>query len=817
MTASPAPLAIGFLNPALLWFAGLAALPILIWLFNRRRYKPMKWAAMEFVLKAVRSNRSRLKVENLLLLALRVAAVLLIVAALARPVAQPLGPLADLRDRRQHVVLVVDVSYSMGYKQGARSAFERAQKAAHDLAEATLKRGDKLAILLMSDAPRFLHQDPVFVDDATKARVLRDIMEIELSAQPTDAAKTLAALATYLPRFERAGAEGAVGGGGAAPAAAAAGVGTLPKQVFIFTDLQKSAFASDRGLRDANLRRVAAELERRKADLSFVDCGVEDATNVTVARLDAVDEVAGVDIPLKVAASVKNWGPGPAADLTLEYFVDDTLQASLPLSLEAGEEREVERFVVFRDKGAHRVHVALKADGLSVDNQRTLALEAREAVDVIAIDGDRKPGFGDSETDFFVTALAPAYEGQTARDYLLRPRVVEDGALSDADFARSPVVVLANVVALQQEQVERLEAFVRAGGAVLIFLGPQVDPALWNEKVWKGGKGLLAGRLDRVVTTPDEERYHVLGADTFHHALLRPFAGKETRTLFTLPRFDGYWRLEWPEAAIDDPALQVVAWFEPRRATASGEAAAEGEGPGAASARDPALVEKRLGRGRVLLFTSTADGEWNNFYTQYAYLILWQKAVTYLADSGAARKNLLVGEPYETIVPSSEYAAEIMLTTPGQDQMEKTLERIPEEPDRFRLVHAETWKPGAYELRFHGRSAPAGSGAPGEPAPPLAPSAPSGPRPPPPADRVDIFAVNVDPEEGDLARIDEAELKALVPELRFRIDRGGDRAARAADRKSDANELWRYALSSLLGVLALESIVALKFGRRAAS
>ncbi|HVY60208.1 MAG TPA: BatA domain-containing protein, partial [Planctomycetota bacterium] len=363
-------LAFTFLNPALLPFAALAALPVLIYLFNRQRYTVMKWAAMDFVLRAVKSNRRRLKIENLLLLLLRVAIVLLIAMALARPVAEKIGVLDTLGDKRRQVAILIDTSYSMGLRTGAKSAFERAQKAAHDTVE-ELQRGDRLTVELMADTPRFLYPDPVFVDESGKGKILVDLeKEVELTAQGTDAAKALGALATYLPRFERAGDTGA----GAAKA------GLITKQVYIFTDMQRGAFATERGLKDPNLRRIAAELERQKAEITIVDCGSDDVTNCAVTRLEAGDEVAGVDIPLRITATVKNFGPQPVADLGLELYVDTELQSTTQLSLEAGEEKQVERYVTFREKGGHRVHVALKTDNLPVDNARALALDVREGV-----------------------------------------------------------------------------------------------------------------------------------------------------------------------------------------------------------------------------------------------------------------------------------------------------------------------------------------------------------------------------------------------------------------------------------------------------
>src|ERR687883_1901287 len=74
-----------FLNPAYV-FAGLAliSLPIIIHLINRMRFKRIRWAAMEFLLKAQKRTRRRLIIEQLLLLALRCLLILLAVLLVSR-------------------------------------------------------------------------------------------------------------------------------------------------------------------------------------------------------------------------------------------------------------------------------------------------------------------------------------------------------------------------------------------------------------------------------------------------------------------------------------------------------------------------------------------------------------------------------------------------------------------------------------------------------------------------------------------------------------------------------------------------------------
>ena len=86
-----------FLHPGLLWLGALVGVPILIYLINRQRYRRRKWAAMEFLLKALKKSRRRLQVQNLLLLLIRCLVVLLLALAVARPI-MPLNLLTGSAD-----------------------------------------------------------------------------------------------------------------------------------------------------------------------------------------------------------------------------------------------------------------------------------------------------------------------------------------------------------------------------------------------------------------------------------------------------------------------------------------------------------------------------------------------------------------------------------------------------------------------------------------------------------------------------------------------------------------------------------------------
>src|SRR4051794_28016104 len=74
-----------FVNPWSMVIGGLLiSAPIIIHLINRMRFKRLRWAAMEFLLKAQKKMRRKLIIEQLILLLLRILLVLLAGLLLAR-------------------------------------------------------------------------------------------------------------------------------------------------------------------------------------------------------------------------------------------------------------------------------------------------------------------------------------------------------------------------------------------------------------------------------------------------------------------------------------------------------------------------------------------------------------------------------------------------------------------------------------------------------------------------------------------------------------------------------------------------------------
>ena len=117
-----------FLAPALLAGALLAAAPLIVHLLNRSRYRRVPWAAMEFLVEVKARAARRLRVEEMLLLALRTLAVLLVALAAARPFLSAAGP-----DASAEALILIDASASMQYREAAGTVFDFAKARARDV------------------------------------------------------------------------------------------------------------------------------------------------------------------------------------------------------------------------------------------------------------------------------------------------------------------------------------------------------------------------------------------------------------------------------------------------------------------------------------------------------------------------------------------------------------------------------------------------------------------------------------------------------------------------------------------------------------
>src|SRR5262245_25735937 len=123
----------GFLAPSILLGLAAAALPWLVHLIGKRRAIPVRFAAMQLLLRSERRVSARRRLREILLLVARTAIAAALPLIFARPFAERVSDLPQESLTSQSAVIILDDSASMRRLASGTSLFERAKERAQVL------------------------------------------------------------------------------------------------------------------------------------------------------------------------------------------------------------------------------------------------------------------------------------------------------------------------------------------------------------------------------------------------------------------------------------------------------------------------------------------------------------------------------------------------------------------------------------------------------------------------------------------------------------------------------------------------------------
>ncbi len=203
----------------------------------------------------------------------------------------------------------------------------------------------------------------------------------------------------------------------------------------------------------------------------------------------------------------------------------------------------------------------LENDGLVQDNVRYAAVEIRDKVPVLIIDGEGARGRQDNMDSFFLRTAIISVPGASYEinygDEL--GGGVPAKALERADLLKYPSIFLANVRELTPKQLANLENYVREGGGVAFFMGPLVNTAYYNKNLYKGGTGLFPAPLKETYFPPANEESLKPQYTGDQQLLLR-----EDGRLEALPIFGAVFKDETQKVRLKD--LPIRRYFQVPRA-----------------------------------------------------------------------------------------------------------------------------------------------------------------------------------------------------------------------------------------------------------
>ncbi len=696
-----------FLAP--LFLVGLAALavPIFVHLINRERKEITEFPSLMFIQRIPYRSVRRQKIRNWLLFAMRCLAMILLIAAFARPFfARRFAQAAGALDSAREIVVLLDRSYSMGY--GDR--WERATAAAREAIDGA-GASDRVSLVAFAETPSALNQP-----GADEGSIRAALDRVRPSSRGTKYAPALKLASKILDESDLG-----------------------HREIVLITDFQKVGWDGHE------------EVELAPGtQLKPVDVSESAPSNVAVTTVELHRAMVAGRERVTVSARLTNTGGKPATGVSVALRLNDREVEKKALTLAPNSAGTTTFSSVALPAGLTQGVVVTSTDALVADNSYNFVLSPEQALSILIIE---PPGSRTTQSLYLTQALSVGDRP------VMRATVKKSGAVTFGDLAGKSLVILNDAPYPAGDLGRRLHTFVEQGGGLLIALGEQSTPSSFTGTAADLLPGTIGPAVDRGV-----ERGGTLTSIEYAHPIFELFSGPRSGD-FSSAQFYRYRRVQVASAA------GILARFD--------------DGT-------PAVLEKPVGAGKVVILASTADIFWNDLALRPIFVPFIHQVARYagtytdVRPSFTAGQVLDVGRTAEQLDgnpagPSSAPASGDRADYVAESPSGATLRPMPS--DDGHLIELD--EQGFYAIRRAG--GPRGSAKP--------------------------IAVNVDVAESNLAKLDPQELVAAVAPKTAGSQAGSTGAPPTAEEQERRQTLWWYLLVGALVLLGAETVLSNRLSR----
>jgi hypothetical protein len=411
-----------FLYPVFLFALISLAIPVIIHLFNFRKYQKVYFSNVQFLKEIQEQQASRRNLKERVILAARLLALLFLVFAFARPYIP--GKNAANAGKQQAVSIFVDNSYSMQTLNKEGTLLDEAKRRAKEIASA-YNINDRFQLLTQDfegKHQRLLSRDEFndavdVIKISPQSRSLQQIVNRQQSLLNTE--------------------PGAV------------------RSTYIISDFQKNmadanAIKSDVGIHANLIQLKASELPNVAVDSVWLLTAVHrpGENEKLVVRLHNYAGEKAEKIPLKLLINKEQKALG-SFTINLRSVQNDTLSFS---GLQSGWQR---------------AEIQLQDNPVTFDNQFYFTFNVKRQMPVLLIDG--------GASNPFLKAVFDA-------DPFFAAKRTDDGNVDYAALSNYPLIVLSDIKAISTGLAQQLKTYVAKGGHLVVF--PSADADLANYKAF---------------------------------------------------------------------------------------------------------------------------------------------------------------------------------------------------------------------------------------------------------------------------------------------------------------------------------------------
>ncbi len=420
------------------------------------------------------------------------------------------------------------------------------------------------------------------------------------------------------------------------------------KRIFILTDKDKN------GWTDMETPRNHKSLQVKVIDFSSIKKGDNRAL---VKNIEVTQAFLTNSRIIRIKAEIVNLMSDRAiSKLPVSLWINGRQESESFIDLPPGGKAEKEFSYPYTGHDPLAGFIEIQDDALSVDNRRMFAYQPDHRIKVLVVDGDPRAIAHQSETFYVERALNPFSVSMSD----IEPTLSTLAELPQRRLDFFSVVMLNNVQELPFDYERKLENFVLRGGALFISMGDQVDAKFYNERMGT----LLPVTLKALNQVSYKDEPYRFLTKTSAHPVLKIFTGKTLEEMGDV-RFNSIYSVEQRGEAEYTVPMQFTNGF-------------------------PAVIESGFGKGKIILFLSSVDRDWNNFPIQPTFLPWIQRWVKYSARSleSITHTKFHIGEPFRL---ETEQGAHYLKTPAG------TIKRLSRKKDG-KILFSDTFRPGVYSL-----------------------------------------------------------------------------------------------------------------------
>ncbi len=427
------------LNPWFLIGAFSAGIPLALHLLHHRKATPVEWPSLKFLKTSQKRTAHRKRIEDLLLLILRMALLIVLSAALAEPFIKGAGALSAKAPTS--AVIVLDNSYSMSCEHNGVPRFAAAKKSALRIISALEQGKDLVAVL--------------YTDGTTSPELAALNPDLQAAADAVRSAR-----ASDL-------------GGGIGPRVARAlklveSKATPNREVYIITDLQRSGWTVDAS------QLARAGTAKPKPVVSIIDCSQNEFTNCTVESLSLRATSPLVGDPVTIEAKLRNHSARPLSRRAVLH-VGGEARAEKTVTVAPGAVTSVAFRHVFESAGVHPGYVEIGPDAIAADNRRHFAHRVESRLDILLVEG-RASAIAEGRPAYYLRpAFLATQSGRIEATSPLRPKVIPFAKLSGETLSDYDAVWLLGPPQMDGLTGRRLRSYVAAGGGLVVTPGEGFD------------------------------------------------------------------------------------------------------------------------------------------------------------------------------------------------------------------------------------------------------------------------------------------------------------------------------------------------------